>query len=245
MLPFFRMGDHIFSFKYQQQISGDSWMYPYQRTSMGNPYISPILRGYKLGEQNPQESHPRTPAKYHGAHTYVKCTRMSCVPLRISGWGGLKHKPKLAASEVEFQGGVKPPPSQRGFQTSEKPYQVGSRSWSPPSTSWTFGALRGGAFLRIGKFLGGGSWDLGVLKRDWKQMDIVDGQIIISFHQPRFLSNRVNSLTKPPFGGPRSCEVAIIWPEYVHILLMEEILHQLADSLSHCHYLQGFIHPRC
>ena len=22
--------------------SGDSWMYPYQRTPMGNPYISPI-----------------------------------------------------------------------------------------------------------------------------------------------------------------------------------------------------------
>ena len=24
------------------QVSGDSWMYPYQRTPMGNPYISPI-----------------------------------------------------------------------------------------------------------------------------------------------------------------------------------------------------------
>ena len=24
------------------QQSGDSWMYPYQRTPMGNPYISPI-----------------------------------------------------------------------------------------------------------------------------------------------------------------------------------------------------------
>ena len=23
-------------------LSGDSWMYPYQRTPMGNPYISPI-----------------------------------------------------------------------------------------------------------------------------------------------------------------------------------------------------------
>ena len=34
--------------------SGDSWMYPYKRTPMGNPYISPILwvsMGY-----NPQES---------------------------------------------------------------------------------------------------------------------------------------------------------------------------------------------
>ena len=26
--------------------SGDSWMYPYQRTPMGNPYISPIYSGY-------------------------------------------------------------------------------------------------------------------------------------------------------------------------------------------------------
>ena len=26
--------------------SGDSWIYPYQRTPMGNPYISPISRGY-------------------------------------------------------------------------------------------------------------------------------------------------------------------------------------------------------
>ena len=27
-------------------ISGGSWMYPYQRTPMGNPDISPITRGY-------------------------------------------------------------------------------------------------------------------------------------------------------------------------------------------------------
>ena len=26
----------------QRYGSGDSWMYPYQRTPMGNPYISPI-----------------------------------------------------------------------------------------------------------------------------------------------------------------------------------------------------------
>ena len=38
------------------------------------------------------------------------------------------------------------------------------------------------------------------------------GQIII-FHQPRFPWNKGNSLTKPPFGGNRSCEVAIIWPD--------------------------------
>ena len=34
--------------------SGDGWMYPYQRTPMGNPYISPIywvFMGY-----SPQES---------------------------------------------------------------------------------------------------------------------------------------------------------------------------------------------
>ena len=38
----------------KQHTSGDSWMYPYQRTLMGNPYISPIywvFMGY-----NPQES---------------------------------------------------------------------------------------------------------------------------------------------------------------------------------------------
>ena len=38
------------------------------------------------------------------------------------------------------------------------------------------------------------------------------GQIII-FHQPRFPWNKGISLTKPPF-GVRSCEVAIIWPDW-------------------------------
>ncbi len=41
---------------------------------------------------------------------------------------------------------------------------------------------------------------------------ILSGQIII-FHQPRFPWNKGISLTKPPFGGNRSCEVAIIWPD--------------------------------
>ena len=42
---------------------------------------------------------------------------------------------------------------------------------------------------------------------------IQSGQIII-FHQPRFSWNKGLSLTKPPpFGGNRSCEVAIIWPD--------------------------------
>ena len=35
-------------------LSGDSWMYPYQRTPIGNPYISPILWAF-IGH-NPQES---------------------------------------------------------------------------------------------------------------------------------------------------------------------------------------------
>ena len=38
------------------------------------------------------------------------------------------------------------------------------------------------------------------------------GQIII-FHQSRFPCYKGISLTKPPFGGNRSCEVAIICPE--------------------------------
>ena len=31
-------------------LSGNSWMYPYQRTPTGNPYISPISMGYNLQE---------------------------------------------------------------------------------------------------------------------------------------------------------------------------------------------------
>ena len=41
------------------------------------------------------------------------------------------------------------------------------------------------------------------------------GQIII-FHQPRFPGNKGTSLTKPRF-GVRSCEVAIIWPDYCNV----------------------------
>ena len=39
--------------------SGDSWMYPYQRTPMGNPYISPITRGYlwAIIPKNPKVEH--------------------------------------------------------------------------------------------------------------------------------------------------------------------------------------------
>ena len=40
----------------------------------------------------------------------------------------------------------------------------------------------------------------------------LSGQITI-FHQPGFPWNKGISLTKPPFGGNRSCDVAIIWPD--------------------------------
>ena len=50
--------------------SGDSCMYPYQRTPMGNPYISPwVFMG-----SNPQESLENTEHnRYHG-YTYVRGT---------------------------------------------------------------------------------------------------------------------------------------------------------------------------
>ena len=37
-----RYGTMFFNMEAQVHVSGDSWMYPYQRTPMGNPYISPI-----------------------------------------------------------------------------------------------------------------------------------------------------------------------------------------------------------
>ena len=45
------------------------------------------------------------------------------------------------------------------------------------------------------------------------------GQIII-FHQPRFPWNKGISLPQLPF-GVRSCEVAIIWPEYMRFTLFD------------------------
>ncbi len=42
---------------------------------------------------------------------------------------------------------------------------------------------------------------------------IMSGQIIM-LHQPGFSWNKGISLTKPPFGENRSCEVAIIWPDF-------------------------------
>ena len=55
----------------------------------------------------------------------------------------------------------------------------------------------------------------GPTNRPWKKIPSntqTSGQNII-FHQPRFPWNKGISFTKPPFGGNRSCEVAIIWPE--------------------------------
>ena len=52
---------------------------------------------------------------------------------------------------------------------------------------------------------------------------ILSGQIII-FHQPRFPWNKGISLTKPPF-GVRSCEVAIIWPDFVWLLKVHTWKH--------------------
>ena len=48
-------------------LSGDSWMYPYQRTPMGNPYRSPIYpySSWVFMGYYPQESLYK-PYKYHG-----------------------------------------------------------------------------------------------------------------------------------------------------------------------------------
>ena len=48
----------VFFFDNKKQ-SGDSWMYRYQRTPMGNPCIGPTLR-VKNGWKKIQKSHPRT-----------------------------------------------------------------------------------------------------------------------------------------------------------------------------------------
>ena len=56
-------------------ISGDSWMYPYQRTPMGNLYISPIYP-YIVGVYGLWS--PRipifSPYKYHGVHVRERAT---------------------------------------------------------------------------------------------------------------------------------------------------------------------------
>ncbi len=51
------------------------------------------------------------------------------------------------------------------------------------------------------------------ISRDSSSWDHHDSGQIIIFHQARFPWNKRVSLTKRPFGGNRSCEVAIIWPD--------------------------------
>ena len=89
--------------------SGDSWMYPYQRTPMGNPYISPISRGY-LWVSYPQESQGWTLAKYHGNHTYVNGVHNNC-PLSYMfdsvffitiGSGNRRFRPTCAQLGLQF-----------------------------------------------------------------------------------------------------------------------------------------------
>ena len=61
--------------------SGDSWMYPHQRTPIWNPYRSPISRGYlwNIIPKNPKVEHN----KYHGAHT-VRGTPNCPIPWETS-----------------------------------------------------------------------------------------------------------------------------------------------------------------
>ena len=61
------------------------------------------------------------------------------------------------------------------------------------------------------------------------------GQIIM-FHQPRFPWNKGMCLTKPPF-GVRSCEVAIIWQDYLlgWFTLKSKTQHFPLDIQCHLH----------
>ena len=71
--------------------SGDGWMYPYQHTPMGNPYISRIVRGI-YGWKNPQESQTRTPAITtmgpQGNHRQQLVAERSQLPRRDKPLGG-------------------------------------------------------------------------------------------------------------------------------------------------------------
>ena len=51
--------------------AGDCWMYPYQRTPMGNPYVFALYTGYLL------VTIPKNPLREHqlntmGVRTYVR-----------------------------------------------------------------------------------------------------------------------------------------------------------------------------
>ena len=90
-------------------LSGDSWMYPYQRTPMGNPYISPISCGY-LWVSYPQESIENPQLDTMVVHTYVLGVHLHlslgpCLELELLGivkrffrendsWEKDRHLPK-------------------------------------------------------------------------------------------------------------------------------------------------------
>ena len=71
--------------------SGDGWMYPYQHTPMGNPYISRMVRGI-YGWKNPQESQTITPAITtmgpQGNHRQQLVAERSQLPRRDKPLGG-------------------------------------------------------------------------------------------------------------------------------------------------------------
>ena len=75
---------HAICFRFN---SGDNFMYPYQHTPMGNHEKTPYIVGI-YGFFHPQESHPRTPAEFHG-YTYVRGTPL-LYPLKLS-MDGVQH----------------------------------------------------------------------------------------------------------------------------------------------------------
>ena len=64
-------------------VSGDSWMYPYQRTPIGNPNISPIACGYLwvlvFYPQESLENTIDTMGTLLGVHPIVPCLLLSIV----------------------------------------------------------------------------------------------------------------------------------------------------------------------
>ena len=72
--------------------------------------------------------------------------------------------------------------------------------------------------VRFGSWLWWLRWRWQIEWNEWRRN--WSGQIII-FHQPGFPWNKGISLTKPPF-GVRSCEVAIIWPDWWRNIMMKK-----------------------
>ena len=82
----------IFSKLGWKGLSGNSWMYPYQRTPTGNPYISPISMGYNLQES--LENTINTMGTLSGVHPIVPwvwinniCSYGQSTPRPISKFG--------------------------------------------------------------------------------------------------------------------------------------------------------------